>query len=247
MEVCASSTKPDFTVVFLEKDLFATRRCFMISRWRVCDIFIISYRWLEPCAVKVARTFLGGGKFEKTYLSEFDLINFTLSLLNAFTSQDGLALCLAPSLILATNKNINTKKHSSIATKDTSEGGGKLTLVSLKELETLIENHKQKPQKSYLSNALSSEFLLALRCLVNGFFQAEGSRSGQFRSSSSHRFVPKFSMGQNVSDESLYLFSLIWVILGCQLVWSISKTQAGNYHIQLRSTNKKYIKTVLIP
>jgi len=45
----------------------------------------------------------------------------------------------------------------------------------------------------------------------------------------------------------LYLFSLIWVILGCQLLWSVSITQAGNFHIQLRSTNKKYIETVLIP
>jgi hypothetical protein len=219
----------------------------MISRWRVCDIFAINYRWLEPCAVKVARTVPTGGKFAKTYLSEFELINFILSLSDVFANPEGLAICLAPSLILAKDKNINTKKHSSIHNKGYIRRDGKLIQIPLKELETLIENHKQRAKKAVLSNAFTSEFLLSLRSLVNGIFQAEGSWSGQFISSSSHRFVPKFSIGQNVSEESLYLFSLIWAVLGCQLVWSVSRTQAGNYHIQLRSTNKKYIETILIP
>ena len=119
--------------------------------------------------------------------------------------------------------------------------------MSLSKLQTLIEKHKSKAKQSYFNNEFTSEFLTSLRYLINGLFQAEGSWSGTFYSESSHRFFPKFSIGQNVSDESLRFFSLIWVILGCKLVWDISKTQSGNFHIQLRSTNKEYIISVLMP
>nr|YP_010218647.1 hypothetical protein LK370_mgp176 [Morchella brunnea]UBU98510.1 hypothetical protein [Morchella brunnea] len=120
-------------------------------------------------------------------------------------------------------------------------------LMSLTELEILIEKYKDEAKESYHNQEFSSDFLLAMRYLFNGFFQAEGSWSGKFHSSSSHHFSPIFSIGQNISDKSLQFFSLLWVILGCQLKWSISKNQSGKYHIQLRSTNKEYIMSVLFP
>lgn len=39
----------------------------------------------------------------------------------------------------------------------------------------------------------------------------------------------------------------MWARLDCQLVWEISKTKNLNYHIQLRSTNFKYMKSILFP
>jgi hypothetical protein len=93
--------------------------------------------------------------------------------------------------------------------------------VPLRGAQLVCRNEAQ----SYLNKEFSSDLLLAIRYLINGFFQAEGSWSGQFQSSSSHRFGPKFSIGQNVSDESLHLFSIMWAILGCKLVWDISKTK----------------------
>lgn len=97
----------------------------------------------------------------------------------------------------------------------------KITLISSSELESLIEQYKQKAKQSYLNKEFSSDFLLSMRYLINGIFQAEGSWSGQFNSSSSHRFGPKFYIGQNASDESLQFFSIFWVILDCKLVWGI--------------------------
>ena len=38
--------------------------------------FFLFCRLLEPCAVKVTRTVLTGGKFEKTYLSGYELLYF---------------------------------------------------------------------------------------------------------------------------------------------------------------------------
>jgi len=145
----------------------------MITRWRVCDIFIlISYRWLEPCAVKVACTVPPGGKFAKTYLSEFELVNLISYLLDI---QCGFVLCFVPSLTLAKDdKNISTKEHSSIRTGYIRKGG-KLTQISSKELDILIENHKQKAQEYHLGTGFTSEFLSSLRRLSNGIFQAEGS------------------------------------------------------------------------
>ena len=95
--------------------------------------------------------------------------------------------------------------------------------MSFSELEALIGEYKQKAKLSFVNKEFSSDLLLSLQYLINGFFQAEGNWSGQFQSSSSHRFVPKFSVlffsfysyyykktkiGQNVSDESLTVYSV---------------------------------------
>lgn len=124
---------------------------------------------------------------------------------------------------------------------------GKKELITGSELETLISEFKQKAKDTYDKNKLSPSYLLILRSFINGVFQAEGSWSGQFNSKSSYKFNPKFSIGQNVSTESLQFLSMMWAILGCNLVWNISKTQANNFHIQLVSTNRAYIVSTLIP
>jgi hypothetical protein len=81
--------------------------------------------------------------------------------------------------------------------------------MSTREVEALVNKYKQKAKQSYLNKEFYSDLLLALRYLINGVLQAEGSWSGHFLSRSSGRFNSKFSIGQNVSDESLHLFSLI--------------------------------------
>nr|YP_009568429.1 hypothetical protein [Drechslerella brochopaga]QBL02511.1 hypothetical protein [Drechslerella brochopaga] len=40
---------------------------------------------------------------------------------------------------------------------------------------------------------------------------------------------------------------MVWAILGFNLVWNISKTQANNFHIQLASTNRAYIVSTILP
>lgn len=115
------------------------------------------------------------------------------------------------------------------------------------ELETLISEYKEKAKDTYNKNKLSTSQWDVLRGFINGVFQAEGSLSGQFNSKSSYKFNPKFSIGQNASTESLLFFSMMWAILGCNLQWRISKTQANNFHIQLVSTNRAYIISILVP
>lgn len=117
--------------------------------------------------------------------------------------------------------------------------------MSKEELLILIEEYKQKAKEDFLQKRFNNDFLLSLRSLLNGVFYAEGSLS--FSSKTSHRFNPKFSIGQNASSESIELFSLMWVILDCILIWDISITSNSNFHIQLRSTNLNYILNTLIP
>lgn len=124
---------------------------------------------------------------------------------------------------------------------------GFLVLITRSELEDLMENNKQKAKENYLKKRFNTDYLFALQSLLNGVFTAEGSWSGQFSSLTSHRFTPKFSIGQNASIESIELFSLMWAILDCKLVWEISKTNKLNYHIQLRTTNIKYMISTLFP
>lgn len=95
---------------------------------------------------------------------------------------------------------------------------GKKELITESELETLISEFKQKARDTSDKNKLSPSYLLTLRSFINGVFQAEGSLSGQFNSKESYKFNPKFSIGQNASTESLQFFSMMWAILGCNLV-----------------------------
>ena len=115
------------------------------------------------------------------------------------------------------------------------------------ELLALIADNKQKAKEDYLEKRFNSDYLTSLRSLLNGVFTAEGSWSGQFYARTSHRFTPKFSIGQNAGSESIKLFSLMWVILDCQLVWQVSRTKNNNFHIQLVNTNFDYIISTLIP
>lgn len=89
---------------------------------------------------------------------------------------------------------------------------GKLIMITRRDLEILIEEFKQKVKQSYSNNKWDSEDLIFFQKLANGFFQAEGSWSGQFFSDSSSQFNPKFSIGQNISGECLEFFALLWVV-----------------------------------
>jgi hypothetical protein len=124
---------------------------------------------------------------------------------------------------------------------------GRLVLMTKTELKILIEDCREKAKENYLGKRFNSDYLSSLRSLLNGVFAAEGSWSGQFRSRASHRFIPKFSIGQNASSDSIELFSLMWAILDFKLEWDISRTTGSNFHIQLRSTNQGYIISILIP
>ncbi len=158
-------------------------------------------------------------------------------------------LNLLPSLCLSTNpKNIGSNTMSSnTEIKGFVRLNGKKQLITKSELEALISEFKQKARDTYDKNRLSSSYLLTVRSLINGVFQAEGSWSGQFNSKTSYKFNPKFSIGQNVSTEGLHFLSMMWAILGCNLVWNISKTQSDNFHIKLVSTNRAYIISVILP
>lgn len=100
-------------------------------------------------------------------------------------------------------------RYSSKGSKGYLKIKGKFVTMSTREVEALVNKYKQKAKQSYLNKEFYSDLLLALRYLINGVLQAEGSWSGHFLSRSSGRFNSKFSIGQNVSDESLHLFSLI--------------------------------------
>jgi len=120
------------------------------------------------------------------------------------------------------NDDILASVHSNKNGKDEDKGyvrlNGRLVLVTKSELENLIEQSKQKSKEDYLKKRFNSDFLSSLRSLLNGVFTAEGSFSGQFTSRTSHRFNPKFSIGQNASSESIELFSLMWAVLDFKLV-----------------------------
>lgn len=94
---------------------------------------------------------------------------------------------------------------------------GRLVLMTKTELKILIEDCREKAKENYLGKRFNSDYLSSLRSLLNGVFAAEGSWSGQFRSRASHRFIPKFSIGQNASSDSIELFSLMWAILDFKL------------------------------
>jgi hypothetical protein len=157
--------------------------------------------------MKVARTILTGGKSEKAYLSGLEIANFIFSQPANFSiASDGIFLCLSPGLALLSNK---CGRYSSKGSKGYLKIKGKFVTMSTREVEALVNKYKQKAKQSYLNKEFYSDLLLALRYLINGVLQAEGSWSGHFLSRSSGRFNSKFSIGQNVSDESLHLFSLI--------------------------------------
>lgn len=124
---------------------------------------------------------------------------------------------------------------------------GRRVLIKKAELLSLLEASRLKAKEDYLEKRFNSDYIADIQSLLNGVFVAEGSWSGSFHSNTSHRFTPKFSVGQNASDDSIKLFSLLWAILGCKLVWNISKTSKLNFHIQLVSTNFGYIVNTLIP
>jgi len=86
-------------------------------------------------------------------------------------------LNLLPSLCLSTNpKNIESNTMSSnTEIKGFVRLNGKKQLITKSELEALISEFKQKARDTYDKNRLSSSYLLTVRSLINGVFQAEGS------------------------------------------------------------------------
>ena len=119
--------------------------------------------------------------------------------------------------------NTTPSDKNAISSSSTEKGfvklNGKKRLITKSELEALISEAKKEAQLVYVSDKkLSSSYMSVLRSFINGVFQAEGSFSGQFNSKSSYKFNPKFSIGQNVSTESLEFFGMLWAILGCNLL-----------------------------
>jgi hypothetical protein len=69
--------------------------------------------------------------------------------------------------------------------------------------------------------------------LVNGIFQAEGYAGGSFPFISKYNFIPVIKISQNASIPSIDFLCLLWVVLGKNLSFNITKTSANIYHISL--------------
>ena len=200
---------------------------------------------LEPCTGKLVCTVLSGGKLERAYLSQLKLNLLLNELLHEYLGLNEI-LNLSPYLCSSIGL---IYKRSEIKSSDKGfvKLNGKKMLITESELEVYISEYKQKAKDKYDKNKLSKSQWDILRHFFNGVFQAEGSISGQFNSKSSYKFNPKFSIGQNASTESIEFLAMMWAILGCNLKWRLSKTQTNNFHIQLESTNRAYIVSLLIP
>lgn len=69
--------------------------------------------------------------------------------------------------------------------------------------------------------------------MVNGVFQAEGYVGGYFPYISKYSFTPSISLSQNASIASIDFFCKLWVVLGKNLIFTITKTYQNIYHIRL--------------
>lgn len=203
--------------------------------------------------MKVARPVLNGGKFAKIYLSWLDTTGIEWNVYFNTNEDDD-------TTIESNNTNDddttivenNPPKGSPNNSNDTNKKGyvkidGRPVLMTKEEFLALIEECKQKAKEDLLNNVYSKDFLVSLRLLLNGLFQADGCWTCFFYSSTSHKVTPKFALSQNASIESINLFCMLWAILGCKLMFDISTTSTQNFHIQLRSTNWNYILNTLIP
>lgn len=95
----------------------------------------------------------------------------------------------------------------------------------------LIETHKKKAMLN-IKNWEDNDFK-DFQVLVNGVFQAEGYVGGSFPLINKYYFLPKLQISQNASISSINFFCLLWLVLGKNLRWNISKTSTNNYHITL--------------
>ena len=69
--------------------------------------------------------------------------------------------------------------------------------------------------------------------MVNGIFQAEGYVGGNFPYTSKYSFTPTISLSQNASIASIDFFCKLWVVLGKNFIFTITKTSQNIYHIRL--------------
>jgi hypothetical protein len=107
------------------------------------------------------------------------------------------------------------------------------------------QTHLQSLIANYTSPSLS--FSTLFRQVANGFFMAEGSITGTFRSQNSHWFKPYMSLSQNVSDASLSFFVILFFALNQTGSFRFTVTSAGNLHITLVTYSWDNIINIWIP
>ena len=126
---------------------------------------------LEPYALKGARTVRSGGKSERIYLSQL-VLSKNNNLSDSTVTVSGLSpMCEGETKLIKANarkpKNNDEKGYVRI--------DGRLVLITLAELNVLIEDSKKKAREDFLKKRFNSDYLSSLRSLLNGVFTAEGS------------------------------------------------------------------------